>query len=155
MDFTLEEFTVRGPALVGAMAQTLGRVLVRQVGARAGILVKAISPIGGVLTKDRHAGLLKASWSEMVTDTSVAWRDTAPHAVIINRGRRRGITPIGAGKRVRQPKHGRAIRSHPQARMLGSTQARAGILSPTLKYLRAEIDKLAEKAISAAEDLAK
>jgi hypothetical protein len=116
---------------------------------------RAIAPVGGALSKDKNPGRLKRS-IRLVPSTRpedpamvVSEGTDAPHASIIDRGRRRGVTPTGQ-KRVRAKK-GEKLKPNKQAKMLGSKQAPAGIKRPVVAATMKEAEAIATRAIAKAE----
>lgn len=112
----------------------------------------AITPVGGVLSKPTKAhapGLMKKSWQYFRNrDGFETLKNYAPHGIIIDRGRRRGVTAKGA---VRDRSH-RAGKVNKAAKMLGSKQAPIGITRAVWRRInRVERYDISARAIAKAE----
>lgn len=116
---------------------------------------QAVAPVGGVLSKDKKPGRLKKSIrlvSKKDSDFAarvVSQSPDAPHAAIIDRGRKRGVTPKGK-KRVRA-REGEKLRPRKDSKMLGSRQAPSGISKVVGKRLLAHMDAFVADAIRKAD----
>lgn len=150
---SLRDFAQRAPAKAAKHARGVMVAGAEEIRRRFLAYAQALTPVGGSLGPDRHPGLLKRSWkaSGAVTATGVAAiGNAAEHAAIINRGRRRGVTPIGSKTRVRAAK-GKKLKPNKKARMLGSKQAPQGMTRPTWKRIKAEREAITARAIAVAE----
>lgn len=87
------------------------------------------SPVGS--GRDPHPGLLRDSWQAVpgAEGTPTIVGNTAPHAVIINRGRIHG----------------------PSGRLLGSSQQPQGIMRPTGAAIRNNHDSLVDEIVARVE----
>lgn len=106
----------------------------------------------------KQPGVLKAS--RVITrgpeQSSIGW--TAPHAAIINRGRKRSKPYSrrlrGTSADASRGKRGKNLGAggtKPFTRMLGSKQARGGMTRPAFVALRRDWGKVIEKAVARTE----
>jgi hypothetical protein len=76
----------------------------------------------------------------------------APHAAIIDRGRKRGFTPRGQ-KRIRPSRaKGKKPKTNPKAPMYGSKKVPRGITKPAKKVVLANADKILKPVLDRFED---
>lgn len=109
-----------------------------------------LTPIGGIMSKarrDRAPGLMQRSWRWKIgRGGAKQLSNPAPHSFVIDRGRKRGVTPTTSKKRVRA-RRGETLATNPRARMLGSVLAPRGVTRPVWARLnkveRAAISKIA------------
>lgn len=141
----LREFGRLAPDKLAQQAKTLRAAVVSKMADAALPIAKAIAPVGGVTTKDKHPGMLKKSITKIIEGGIPHIVTDVPHGNIIDRGRRRGVTPKGE-KRVRS-KRGQKLKPNKKAKMLGSIQARRGIGRPTRDMLRKNFERYANEAI--------
>lgn len=150
--FSLETFGKRAPKVFAALCAAVLANAVDEIGARWFPLAQARTPIGGIFSKrrrDRAPGLLQRSWVRYRNRTGFEKiKNVAPHSVIIDRGRKRGVTPVGQ-QRDRSHRKGKPIKT---ARMLGSVQAPQGMTRPTWKRINGvERPEISRRAIAKAE----
>lgn len=112
----------------------------------------AITPVGGVLSrrrKDRAPGLMKKSWQYFRNrDGFETLKNYAPHGIIIDRGRKKGVTAKGA---VRAASHKKG-KVNKNARMLGSKQAPIGVTRAVWRRInKVERYDISRRAIDVAE----
>lgn len=141
----LEEFASRFPEMLGASVRELLVEIHRGLHERALELAREVSPVG----RDRAAGRpsLRSSWRSFPPDPEsaiAAGRPTkvsasAPHALVIEGGRR----PSKPYRR-RTKAGGKAL---VRSRMIGSSQAPAGLRAPVLARLAAEEERIVGAAI--------
>lgn len=135
---SLDDFARNGARQAALAGRAIAQSGSAEVAKRAAAYAGPLTPIGGVLTKDRHPGLMKRSWVQSSSTPGItALGNTAPYAGIIDRGRKRGVTPIGAKQRLRS-RGKKKLKPNKQARMLGSKQAPAGITRPLWRRLKKE-----------------
>ncbi len=150
----MDDFAARAPVLFDAMRKELQLAAQAEAFRQIKPLVRAYTPVGGILTKDRHPGQMKTQWVERDrTGGTKVVASLTPYGGIIDRGRKRGVTPRGA-KRAKA-KRGEKLKPHKEARMLGSKQARSGITRPAVKTIMDRRESIIRVAIAAAEVLAK
>lgn len=152
--FTWENFSKLAPKIADQLARTVLQQAAWEIQKRWLPYVRAITPIGGALTRDKHPGLAKRSW-RVVTVREGVWRlsNLVAHAHILDRGRRHGVTPIGAKSRARAKK-GTKLAPNKRARMLGSVQAPQGMTKPTWRRVgKTERAQISQLAIDRAERL--
>jgi hypothetical protein len=143
----LSDFAKRAPQDVGKIARGLSLLVQEEAFLIARPYSRAITPVGGTRGRDRHVGLLKSSWTERgAPGGMMILNNRASYSNIIDRGRKRGVTPRGQ-KRTSHKKG----KPHPEARMLGSVQARAGLRRPTVKYVMGAREAIVRKAITRLE----
>lgn len=142
----LDEFLARGVKELGAKAAKVSTEVTTQVRDRGLELSKQVAPVGGKLTRDRHPGQLRDSLKPIEEDGAAKVVSDVPYGGVINRGRKRGITPQGQ-KRVRA-KRGEKVKPNPKAKMLGSPQAPRGITRPVRQRLAKELPAIVEKAVA-------
>lgn len=158
--FSLADFAAGFPGECSALATTLKRAAGKEIAKRMDVYMREIAPVGGLVfdvdkgriigSRDRHPGLLKSSFRILPGEDRIREENTAPHAMIIDRGRKRGFTPRGQ-KRVRLKRSDRKRKGNKQAPMLGSKQAPQGMTRPAFKRVQAEREAIVSRAIDAAE----
>lgn len=148
----LDDFARRSAHEAAKATRVVGSAAIQEIGKRFHAYAVPITPIGGIFTKDRHPGLMKRSWQMGGgSDLRATLGNTAPYATIIDRGRKRGVTPIGASKIPGFKRKHRKGKANKQAKMMGSKQAPQGITRPVWKRIRGEHDSIVRTAISRAE----
>ncbi|OQC35388.1 MAG: hypothetical protein BWX64_02473 [Acidobacteria bacterium ADurb.Bin051] len=141
----LEEFAAKFPEMVGLSLRELEREVHLGLHERALELARQASPVGSRATGRPS---LRASWRSFPPDplsAIAAGRPTkvgtgAPHARIIEGGRKVARTYR------RRSKGGKVARV--RGRMIGSTQAPAGMVVPVLTQLAAEEERIVAAAIA-------
>jgi hypothetical protein len=106
---------------------------------------------------DKRPGELKASRTvtRSAEQGSISW--SAPHALVINLGRKRSKPYSRQLRGTTVPKRGRRGRllgasgTKPFTRMLGSKQARGGMTRPAFRALRRDWGRVIEKAVARTE----
>ncbi len=142
---SLEEFAAKGGIAMEALSRAVLVAAVGEIGKRWLPYAIAITPVGGILSrrrKDRAPGMMKRSWQYFRSrDGFEQLKNYAPHAAIIDRGRKKGVTAKGA-KRDASHRKGKVNKD---ARMLGSKQAPSGVN----RVVWRRINKVERFAISA------
>lgn len=149
---SLEEFAAKA----GTTMELLGRAVlvaaVGEIGKRWLPYAIAITPVGGVLsrpTKAHAPGLMKKSWQYFRNrDGFETLKNYAPHAMIIDRGRKKGVTAKGE-RRDASHRRGKVNKA---AKMLGSKQAPIGVTRAVWRRInRVERYDISARAIAVAE----
>lgn len=154
---TIEQFAQRFPADAAKAVEELG------INLKAEILdwLKAELPARTPVDK----GEMRAKWQSIPGRPSKPARigNKAPHAVVIDRGRKPGNAKRGrkvAAPRLRGKRGRFAQRAVPlpfipgsqgAAKMMGSTQAPQGIVEPALRDLEGFVDQVVSAAIAETE----
>jgi hypothetical protein len=125
----------------------------------------AVTPLGGA--GDKHPGQMKRSWRSMPVSIGEAInrqqptkiQNTAPHGLIIDRGRRRsenawqarrpGVKGVGRGRKKKfNPGLYYTVKA---GKILGSTQAVLGVKGQVLRELAAQEDAIFARAAAAVD----
>jgi hypothetical protein len=144
---SLEDFAERGLALAAEQAKKAGEKAKEEVAKRTLAYAVGLAPVGGKVSPDRNPGRLKASLKRVTEYGQGKVVSDSPYGGIINRGRKRGITPKGQ-KRVRSSEK---TKPHAEAKILGSPLAPQGISTPVLKRLNSEREEILRSAIEQTE----
>ncbi len=141
---SLSDFARRVPGEVAATSLGLAKAVQAEIARRALPYARAITPVGGVLSRDRHPGQMKGSWNGGVNVIGGWVATDAPYGAVIDRGRKRGFTKRGEERK--RFKKGEKKRVNKAAPMLGSKQAPRGILRPVVDRIFAEQDAIVDRA---------
>jgi len=149
---SLKEFADKGGITMEQLSRAVLVAAVGEIGKRWLPYAIAITPVGGILSrrrKDRAPGLMKKSWQYFRNrDGFETLKNYAPHAIIIDRGRKKGVTAKGA---VRDASHRRG-KVNKNARMLGSKQAPIGVTRAVWRRInKVERFDISARAIAVAE----
>lgn len=148
--FTLETFGKRASKVYDQLCRAVLVEAVQEIGRRWLPLAIARTPIGGIMSKarrDRAPGMMQRGWRWKISRAGTKrLSNEAPHALIIDRGRKRGVTPVGAKSRVRA-RRGKKLKPNKSAKWLGSKLAPQGVTRPVWRIInkaqRAEISRIA------------
>ena len=137
---------------MGALSRAVLIEAVSEIGQRWLPYAIAVTPVGGIMshpTKAHAAGEMKRQWRYFRNRSGFETiKNFSPHATIIDRGRKRGVTPIGQARK----KSHRKQAVHHDAKMLGSKQAPTGITKPVWRYINTTArPDISAKAIAKAE----
>ena len=155
-------FAASFPEAAAAIVTRIGSAAKKEIAKRELTYLRALTPVGGSLSRDRHPGLMKRSWRTLrpADDTpapAVIINETpyiaAPYAAIIDRGRKRGFTIRGEKRQRRRFKGLKLRRKSKGVPMLGSKQAPQGVRKPAYERIVSEGDQIAEIALLAGERL--
>lgn len=148
---TAGEMQRLGPADALREVRRFGGFATTEAAERFKDYAERLSPIGGIMSKarrNRAPGLLQKSWQMVGGGQSqgrvYALGNRAPHAGIINMGRRRNKRAYRVRKSGRFFRGGATYTIPANHRFLGSRLAPRGVVRPTWKRL-----KLDEAAVSA------
>jgi hypothetical protein len=136
------------PGIAADLQRALARTAKVKLGEAAEAQVKALTPVGG--EKDRHPGMLKASWQRQASGADSAPEvigSDAPHARVINRGRKRSKTIKGREKRTRR----KGAKPVANGKMMGSPLARGGMTRPAVRLIMKRREQITAQIVAAVE----
>ncbi len=137
------------PGIAADLRKRLAAAAEHELGATALTVAKALTPVGGALGRDPHAGQLKRSWQRRMGGGEGGQPEAVGSDVIygsiINRGRRRSKTTKG---RARTSRKGVVTQ---KGKMLGSPFVRSGITRPAVRLLLKNRERLAAKIVAKVE----
>lgn len=155
----LQDFARRFPRMAAEHVRKYGSHTVQILASLGTARLRQTTPVGGVLSRDRHPGQMLRSWRATAAggpkSTSVAVNQ-APHGQIIDMGRRRAqswVSIKASGKRTwghrRRDAALRKSKAKRAGKMLGSKLAPRGVTRPMWKWLKSQRDRITRYALRA------